>query len=1046
MSELFTDEQRRELAGRARTLHERFEGVPNVEGDDPPMDPDRIVEVWRSRYPDDGSFEDRLAREGLTPDDVREAVAATRWPADEPLPDWVEQVETLVRHVERRPETGDLPVTDDTPFAELAAAVLAYARDRLPELPVSDGTASSMVEGLLGQVQGLWLRALYVEFKSFVEHHDPEVAAADPEDFQDPPTTYYEQFVDAMFERGFRNLCLEYPVLSRQLVAVVDHWVDAVTELCRRVRADREDLVAKFDVEGAVTDLEPLADDAHARGRLPVLVSFESGAVVYKPRPVDGSVAFFTVLDRLSEHLPVSAFKTPASVPRDDYGWMEYVEYRDLQSGSTASRYYERAGALLCVAYALDFTDINVENLIIDGEHPIVVDGETLFHPHFEAEAKPVTTPLGHTITHTVLSTSLLPMSLGYPRTEDDEEFSAFIAGFGHESDRTEIESLSMPSFEAVNTDVMAVASEHAAVDATTNTPTVDGEDQPPEDHLDDLVEGFSETYECIQQLHEAGRFFSEIVTPDLVADVENRLVYRRTLRYVSILLGAVARNPLRDGARLTVEFERLTGVFFDGRISSDRFWPLYDAERRALRRRDVPRFTSTPRDRTILHDGEPIDLAADASGYELSRRRVDGMDATDRRRQAALVRQSYEQVDREQPTRPGVELTDDRLRSEAVSLFDDVVDAAIPTERGKGWVSFMWTNPVRVVPARPGLYYGRAGIALTAAALHGATGEQRYRQLTDDILGTIVDENVHESPAIGVGGTRGTGSLVYTLSVVAEILDEPSYRDAALAAARTLSDERIAADDSFDVMEGSAGALLGLLAYHDRFGDPDVLDRAVACGEHLLDGRIEVGDHRAWATFSDEYPSPGFAHGTGGIAYALARLAEQVDDPRYETAVEDALAFEAAQDRTDSVDWGTLHGGHSDWIPEWCHGLTGDALARYGVGHHLDDGSMLAEARSQLSTIASAEPLTVDNLCCGNLARVEAQLVGSRRLDGDFGDPTELAELCIGRRADGGVLDLPGHSALFPNVSFFDGITGAAYTLLRLRDPDELPCVLLLE
>jgi type 2 lantibiotic biosynthesis protein LanM len=1081
----FTETEQRRIAGRARTLHERLEGPPNSPGGEPPLDPDSVLTEWKDRFPSEEAFQARLDRDGFTEDAVRDQLSATGWPDEEPLPSWLETVEDLLDYVESA-SPGDRRAgsasgaaseteteSDETPFSELLAVLAAYAREQLPETVVPIDAASPMNDWLLTRLEAVCLRPFYVEFKSFVEAHDPELVDADADDFADPPTTLYSRFVDAMFDVGFKNLCLEYPVLARHVARIVDQWVEAVVEVSRRIASDASALREQFGVSGAVRTLEPLSDDAHACGRVPVRVSFESGAVVYKPRPVDGGVAFYEIVERLDEHLSIPSIATPTYVSRDGYGWMEPVEYRDLPDESASKRYYERAGAVLCLAYVLNFPDGQLENLIVDGSDPTLVDCETVFHPQFDPIAKPLRTEISGLVDHSVLLTSLLPWSQGDPREQDSENVSAAVAGFGAESEQTQLSSLTEPTIEAANTDVMSVRQEPVEVGVHTNTPTIDDVDRPPGEYVAELVRGFEATYETIADLHSEGRFVSEIAPPEVVAGIENRMVYRATVWYRSIQQSAVARDPLRDGARLSVEYEDLAIPFFDGRIETSRHWPVFEAERRALRRRDVPRFTSRTDGRTLFHDGEPLGFEAETSGYDRCRRRLDEMDATDRQLQTWLIRETFDASDSRTSPPPANAVAEERFEAAAVDLFEDAIEAGIETADGTGWLSVSsGYGDVCVTPADHSLYWGRGGIALTAAALHRTTGRERYRTLAEETLAPVLDECAAGDLSVGLGGTKGIGAIVYALSVVSELLDAERYRNAASTASKTVTADLLSDDDTFDVMEGAAGTLLGLLAYHDRYGGGGVLDRAIDCGDRLLDARVSIDGHRTWNTTEDDVQYTGFAHGSSGIAYALARLAGATGESRYAEAAREALDWESTLYAESKRNWPTSLEA-DDYLDRWCHGRSGMALARIGILEHLADagfdehpgdaglGEQLADTglgghldltalrddvNAALAETATAEPAPIDNVCCGNLGRVETLLIGARRADGNRADAVELAGRCLTRRASDGILSLPGHSRSFVNPTFFDGVSGAAYQLLRLRNPDALPCVLLLE
>lgn len=1042
---ILTKRERREIAGRARTLYDRLDGPSNCSEGEPPIEPDRILREWRNRFPDDESFQRRLAREGLTEENIRKELTATCWPTDEPLPNWIDELETLIEHVKTYPaDERTIASSDETAFVELLTAIADYARNRLPEHLDPINAISPLVDWLIDRLEMVCTRPLYVEFKSFLEYYDPELARINPDEVTNPTAKYYDRFVDSMFDGGVSNLCLEYPVLARHLVRLVDNWVETVTEVCRRVQTDQSALRERFGVDGDVTALEPLAEDAHAHGRVPIRVSFESNDVIYKPREVDAGITFYTVLGRLAEHLSVSSFRIPTYLSRDGYGWMESVEYDTLPSKAAAGRYYEQAGAMLCVAYILNLTDCQFENIIAAGEHPVIVDAETTFHPRVDPMALPLPREVSAFVNQSVLLTALLPFSATNPRNLNQDGQSKSITGFGIESGQTKLTNRTRPVIEAANTDVMSVKAEAPTISATRNTPTVDDDDQPPGKHIDVLVRGFERAYETIRELHADGQFFSEIVSPEMFTGVENRLIYRPSMQYSSVLRSTVARNPLRDGAMLTVEIDELAVPFFDGQIERGYYWQLFVSERKSLRRLDIPRFTCYADKRTVCHDGTPVGVMADKSGFQECRQRLDEMNSADRRQQVWLIRQCYDSISTPRTPPKPVETTDERLREEAVDMFEDVIDAANSVKYEKSWLAITPTSSdLKLFPVDASLYNGRGGVALTAAALHEVTGQNQYRRFATETLEPVLEDSTNGS-SLGLGGLTGTGSVVYTLSVIADLLNDDTYRRKALKIAQTVTKNRLREDDVLDVMKGTAGTLLGLLAFHDRYPESEVLNRAVACGERLLETRITIDGSRVWYTITEDSPLAGFAHGISGIAYALARLAAKTDEHRYAQAAREALDFALTLHSSGQPNRTHEHNGLGS--REWCHGQAGITLAHIGISEQLDEKSVIDGGNVLPSETENANPLMFDNVCCGNFGRVETLLVESNRADGEFSDATELAGRCLSRREREGTLSLPGHAKSFTNPTFFDGISGAVYTLLRLRNPDVLPCVLLLE
>ena len=123
------------------------------------------------------------------------------------------------------------------------------------------------------------------------------------------------------------------------------------------------------------------------------------------------------------------------------------------------------------------------------------------------------------------------------------------------------------------------------------------------------------------------------------------------------------------------------------------------------------------------------------------------------------------------------------------------------------------------------------------------------------------------------IGGAVGLGSVVYGLVCASLFLDAEELLDDARAAASLITLERIEQDQNLDIIGGSAGAILGLLALYRNSRDPEVLEQAAHCGYHLLENRTaSATGHRVWKSLDGPLLT-GFSHGTAGIAYALLKL-----------------------------------------------------------------------------------------------------------------------------------------------------------------------------
>jgi lantibiotic modifying enzyme len=265
------------------------------------------------------------------------------------------------------------------------------------------------------------------------------------------------------------------------------------------------------------------------------------------------------------------------------------------------------------------------------------------------------------------------------------------------------------------------------------------------------------------------------------------------------------------------------------------------------------------------------------------------------------------------------------------------------------------------------------------------------------------------------------------------------------------MTDDLIAADRRLDALGGSAGAILALLRLYRDTGTADVLDRAIKCGEHLLQqNRIGPDGRRSWIGYGlGPNPLNGMSHGAAGFSYALASLAVATDRDDFAQAAAEALAFENSSYDADRHNWpDKRHPDQPGWACRWCHGAPGIGLARAGLIKRsaMDPELMRGDIDKALAGAEQAWPTEIDTLCCGTLGNVEffceaADALG--RPDIRKAAAARLAVVIETARARGDYRWNSGKRQF--NLGLFRGLAGVGYTLLRQRDPS-LPNVLIWE
>lgn len=378
-------------------------------------------------------------------------------------------------------------------------------------------------------------------------------------------------------------------------------------------------------------------------------------------------------------------------------------------------------------------------------------------------------------------------------------------------------------------------------------------------------------------------------------------------------------------------------------------------------------------------------------------------------------------------------------------------------------WLATKRDEAGRARPLGPHLYGGTAGVALFLAALYRMTRKEEHcsfalqtisplhRKLTQLIEDPIRANTLR----LGIGGMIGLGSFLYTLVRIGSWLNDPVFLDQALNASLLFFPERIAQNDFLDIVDGSAGAVLALLALDDaapsaKAGGATPLELAAECGRHLVARRVAPdGGPRAWPPSPGRAPLSGFAHGAAGICYALARLYARTRSPEFLEAVEEGLAFERCVFSPEHGNWRDLRRPEPRFMTAWCHGAPGIALGRLGMLDVIDDTKIRTEIHIALETTRRFALEELDHLCCGNCGRVEILHYASRRLN----EPTYREDarclldqvLARAKKRGGFLVTGPDEEPAF-QPSLLRGISGIGFSLLRWPNPEILPSPLLLQ
>jgi type 2 lantibiotic biosynthesis protein LanM len=1030
-------------------------------------------------------LEKRLAWDGLDLNTVRRVLGSVSIADNQLLPAWVNTLENALKtatlvSLETSEESDSnekrfLDPQEPIPFEEIFLPFIEVARRKLIAQAgssyqlLSESAHAALERSLLSRLSGLGSQALELKFSIFRTFKQPTLTRV-LNSFQGSlAKEQYRAFIRNMLDGQLLSFFQEYSVLARLLAVATDLWVETTGEFLQRLTSDYSEIQQTFQNEtelGQVVAVKPFISDPHNQGRTASAVTFSSGLrLIYKPKDLGIEDGYFKLLTWFNDHGTPLPFKLLKVLNRSTHGWVEFVEHLTCKNQEEAKRYYQRAGMLLGMVYALHGTDCHAENIIACGEHPVLVDMETLMHPQVR-EVNNLGVEAGaqllaiQQLEDSVLKTGFLPQwEFG-----QDWQVVYDVSGLGGVAEQDV--PFRVQTWKNINTDGMVLGYEQGKLPPVTNVPSLDGVNLSPNDYVEELVDGFRQMYQFLLEHRDA------LLAPDgpLVALAHQRVrfIFRNTNVYCYVLQKTLHPKFLRDGVDRSIALDVLSKALLAPQ-SKPSLWPLLREEQQALNQLDIPYFTARSDSEALnIAPNQTIEQCFTEPGYKLIITRLRQLNDGDLEQQIGFIRGAlYSRIVGQTLStslRENVALDLDALAplsqgelvQQAVAIAVQMQQRVIHSpDNSAAWITLEYISQAQRFQLQPIGYRlsdGSCGLALFLAALEKVTGGAGFRNLTLAALQHL-RQSVQKPEfnriikTIGIGGATGLGSIIYALVRISQFLDESGLVEDAKQVAALITPDLVAAAREFDIGWGAAGTILGLLALYQITFEPAVLAQAIACGHHLLNNRVASNcGYRAWATVNGKLLT-GFSHGAAGIAYALLRLYTITQDVVFLEAAEEAIAYERSVFSPEAGNWPDFRSEQPGFMTSWCHGAPGIALARLGSLAILDTREIRQDIEAALQTTLAFGLHDIDHLCCGNFGRLEVCLVASRQLARQ-----ELLETA--QKQASWVVSRAGKTGAFyllPNLptdvyipGFFQGTAGIGYELLRLAYPDLLPSVLL--
>ena len=876
----------------------------------------------------------------------------------------------------------------------------------------------------------------------------------------------YQAFIKELQTQGLRRLFNEKPVLLRLLATITRQWIETTSILLGRIRNDFTDITKEF-ASGSepffITNVTGELSDPHNFGYSVLVLEINSAEkVVYKPKDLGLDQQWFKLIEKLNALAPPAQLKAVKTLARHGYGWTGYIDNAACRSEDEFPVFFKKAGAWLAIFHLFASGDMHYENLIASGCDPVPVDLEMILQattPEKDSTA-PDLLALNDAklkMTNSVLSVGMLP---AYTRLPNNE-----IIDMGGLNGRAP--NLLVGSWQNINTDAMRWVKEKKEHSTIPNIPRANGTYAKLGDYLQEFIEGYEHysTFLLDNKQRNGIDYF--------VADFKNlpvRKLIRSTRFYATLMQRLKDYRTMGDGITWSVQADFLARMA-NWDDDEDLIWPLQQSERSALLALNIPHFTTRSDGQAIEDLNGKLIVSPAISGLDRAIERIKNLNddeivwqKTVIKLSTATVTKSRQDMDQEQNRSSRVlahthtsEIAQAQLEQCAQKISEIISDTAFLNGNSAAWVGLDClgdSEVAQLVPLGSDLYNGTAGIALFLAAHWKLSRREPSKTLAYRAVQTIRHQMRQSSAArwarsLGIGGAIGLGSIVYVLATLSELLNDQALLDDAEYGVSLFSPDLIAADTSYDVIAGSAGAILGLLKLHKLSGSASALNKAINCAEHLLQAPRsgEVGA-RSWvaAQIKSSSPLTGMSHGAAGFAYALIKLYEQTHRDDFLEAAKECLKFEKQTFSITHKNWADLRNTKPQYVCQWCHGALGIGLARIGIARAWSGyrEEISEDINYAIDTATAIWPNKNDSLCCGSMGSVEfineaGMFLNNQALSTLAHE--RLIALIGDSQVNNGFKFLQNSQEF--NLGLFRGVAGVGYTALRQLDRS-LPNVLL--
>lgn len=871
-------------------------------------------------------------------------------------------------------------------------------------------------------------------------------------------TECYKEYCSLLKNKDMvEKLFYKYPLMFRVIIEECNKVIEFYKAVEHNFLNDYKEIEKRFNVSGKLQKVENNVGDSH-RGKQQVLVFyFEKGKLLYKPRNLGIDEKFIKVIDYVNDELK-SDLKYAKVYNRDKYGWQEFIENKECKTDEQVKGYYYKTGIFSAIFYIFMASDMHMENIVCNLSNPVFIDLESLFQVYKgkELSGGDVYEEIGEVLMESVLSTCLFPGNMNLSNGRD----LSGITGCGGQ-----IIPKGKYVFENKYTADMRIVRHDYVTEDKKNIPILNGIRVNPRRYTDEIIRGFEDMYDLVQNNKEL--FIKRGGLIEEFFDFPVRTIMRNTANYSVLLKASTESKYMSDAAMRNQLFDRLWAIV----ENKEEFRYIVQNEIDDLLLGDIPYFYTYINSSDLYNSkGETI------NGYQITPmylkviRKIEAMNNYDKNNQIEFIRKSMAKPIKRWELK---ELKKDysyiihnkkniihkkQAFELCMQIFNKINEMAYYKSENKKnevcWIDLrintggQWT----FLPMDNTLYEGTLGIAIMLAQLYLLTHEKDYMKMLKMILNSSERYDRYYRDEKELSAYNGCASTAYCYYYIGEILGEEALKRKAVNLIISCGDI-ILNDSTYDIISGSAGALIVALRIYEKEHINELLDFAIKCGNHLLNHVIDKDGIYGWHTLAgNNMVLAGMSHGNAGIAWALMELYGVTKDEKYFDSALKAIEYENTLYNEEDNNWTDMRNRENrikKGFPEpvnWCHGAPGIGISRIFCKKVCDRHISDADIKKAIEKTVKDGFGGSDCICHGSFGNIEILLEAAKyyKKSEYLQQAQNIAfELINESKQNGWICGIP-QKTLVPG--FMTGLSGIAYELLRVCDYVNVPNVLAFE